>query len=196
LAVALTFDDGPSPSTPKLLDVLEQYGVKATFFQCGMHARRLPGIVRKVSAAGHELGNHTDTHARLWLESPRAIEGEIGRAQSAIFDAGGVTPRLFRAPYGVRWFGLRAAQHKHGLLGVMWTVIGRDWSLKAAAVADRVVLSARPGTIVCLHDGREREPFPSIENTIEAVTMIVPRLRDAGYVFSTVSELLDRHPVH
>jgi peptidoglycan-N-acetylglucosamine deacetylase len=67
--IALTFDDGPSPSTPRLLRVLEQQGVPATFFQCGMHVRRFPQVTREVALAGHEMGNHTDTHPRIWFKS-------------------------------------------------------------------------------------------------------------------------------
>src|SRR4029450_2152997 len=102
---------------------------RSTFFQCGIHARRLPGLVQSVAAAGHEVGNHTDTHAALWLRSPAFISGELERAQRALPDAGAARLKLFRAPYGVRWPGLRAAQERLGLMGVMWTLIGRDWTL-------------------------------------------------------------------
>ncbi|MDZ4799529.1 MAG: polysaccharide deacetylase family protein, partial [Bryobacteraceae bacterium] len=154
--LALTFDDGPSESTPQLLNVLARHSVRATFFQCGMHARRLPAVAREVVDAGHEIGNHTENHAPLWLRSTGFLRDEIGRAQHSIAEATGMAPRLFRAPYGVRWPGLGGIQREFGLTGVMWTVIGNDWSLPAGAVATRVGNGARPGAIVCLHDGRER----------------------------------------
>ena len=194
-AIALTFDDGPSPSTAALLDLLDEYAVKATFFQCGMHVRRLPEIARSVADAGHEIGNHTDSHAALWLRSPDFIDAEIGGAQRSIEDVTGVKPVLFRAPYGVRWFGLRAAQERYGLLGVMWTVNSRDWRLPAPLIVPRLIRSAGNGAILCLHDGRERAIMPDITNTLEAIREAIPRLTDVGYRFCTVSELLRDDPV-
>ena len=190
-ALALTFDDGPTPGTEQILRVLGEYRVRATFFQCGEQVRRRPDLAR-AAAALHEIGNHSDTHARLYLRSSAFIRRELERAQTAIRDATGVTPALFRAPYGVRWFGLRAAQEKLGLLGVMWTVIGRDWRDSAREVAERVLHSAGNGAIVCLHDGRELSPAPDIANTVEAVRRIVPALLDRGYRLQTVSEVLCR----
>jgi peptidoglycan/xylan/chitin deacetylase (PgdA/CDA1 family) len=189
-AIALTFDDGPSESTPELLGVLERRGVRATFFQCGVHVRRLPGITREMAGAGHEVGNHSDTHRMLCFRSARQIRDELSRAQEAIFEASGARPTLFRAPYGVRWFGLRAAQRQLGLLGVMWTALGKDWKLPAAAVAARLAAAARNGAIFCLHDGRGADSKPDVSASIEAVRQLVPALQDRGYHFETVSEIL------
>ena len=188
--IALTFDDGPSPSTPELLRVLGDLKVRATFFQCGMHVRRFPQIAREIVVAGHEIGNHTDTHPRLWFKSSRFVFNELCRAQDSITEVTGVTPRLFRATYGVRWFGVRKAQKRLGLLHVMWTAIGSDWKLSGAQVAERLVARCENGAIFCLHDGRERNPDPDIRSTIQAVTRIVPLLQERGYEFRTVSELL------
>ena len=189
-AIALTFDDGPSPATAALLDLLDAHAAKATFFQCGMHVRRLPEIAESIVAAGHEIGNHTESHAALWLRSAEFIDREIGQAQDAIEQATGVAPVLFRAPYGVRWFGLREAQQRYGLTGVMWTALGRDWRLPSAAIVARLMNAAENGAIFCLHDGRERATVPDVSNTIAAVRELVPRLKDMGYEFRTVSEML------
>jgi peptidoglycan/xylan/chitin deacetylase (PgdA/CDA1 family) len=188
--IALTFDDGPSESTPELLDVLARHKVKATFFVCGMHVRRLPDVAREIIAAGHEPANHTENHARLWLRSPAFIHNEVAAAQAGIADVCGKMPRLFRAPYGVRWPGLGNAQRAFGLTGVMWTVIGNDWALPGDAIAARVLKRAGNGGIVCLHDGRERQTRPDISATINAVRELVPMLSDQGYSFRTVSEWL------
>jgi peptidoglycan/xylan/chitin deacetylase (PgdA/CDA1 family) len=189
-AIALTFDDGPSESTPELLKVLASHGARATFFQCGIHVRRLTEVARQVAAAGHEIGNHGDTHMRLYLRPGRAIYDELARAQDAILEAAGVRPTLFRAPYGARWFGLRAAQRKLGLTGVMWTAIARDWKLPAPAIVARLAAAARNGAIFCLHDGRGADSQPDIGSTIEAVRRLVPALEEMGYHFETVSEIL------
>ena len=189
-AVALTFDDGPSESTPALLELLAQFDIKATFFMCGSNVRRLPQIARQVAEAGHEIGNHTETHPALYFKSPAFIEQEIARAQDSIAQVTGVTPRLFRAPYGVRWPGLRGAQQRHGLTGVMWTVIGRDWKLSAPQVADLVLKGARNGAIFCLHDGRALTPTPDVGATLEAVRILLPSLCDQGFAFETVSRIL------
>jgi Predicted xylanase/chitin deacetylase len=189
-SVALTFDDGPSPSTLPMLDILDKHRAKATFFQCGGNVRRNPAIAREVAAAGHEIGNHGDTHALLSLKSTAFIESELRGAQNAIADATGTLPKLFRAPYGVRWFGLREVQQRLGLLGVMWTVIGLDWKLGVADMSDRILKGACNGAIICLHDGREMAAAPDVSNTIEAVRYLVPELLDRGYQFETVTEIL------
>ncbi len=189
-ALALTFDDGPSESTSELLELLGRHGARATFFQVGVHVRRLPVAAREVAAAGHEIGNHTDSHARLYLRSPEFVQREVRRGQEAITEVTGVRPALFRAPYGARWFGLRRAQRELGLTGVMWTVLGLDWKRPAGPVADRLAKAAQPGAIFCLHDGRGLQARPDIAATLGAVRRLLPELRDKGYHFESVSEIL------
>jgi peptidoglycan/xylan/chitin deacetylase (PgdA/CDA1 family) len=132
-AVALTFDDGPSESTPDLLKILGEHRAQATFFQCGANVERLGQVARAVVSGGHEIGNHTYSHAPLHFHSSGFIEDQVTRAQESIFKITRVKPTLFRAPFGARWPGLASVQRKLGLLGVMWTVIGRDWKLSAFA---------------------------------------------------------------
>lgn len=189
-AVALTFDDGPSEATPELLRVLDEYGVRATFFQCGANVERLPEVARAVAAEGHEIGNHSHTHPRFYLRSAGFLYGELARAQEAIGEVTGARPTLFRAPQGARWPGLGAAQRRLGLLGVMWTVIGRDWALPAEAILARLIRGAREGAILCLHDGCALRPRPDVRPMLETVRRLIPELRARGYGFETVSELL------
>jgi len=191
-SIALTFDDGPTPATPALLEILRKYSVPATFFQCGVQVRRHPTIVREVLAAGHELGNHTDTHPLLALKSPAFIHAELAAAQQSIADASGIFPRLFRPPFGVRWFGLRKAQQDLNLLSVMWTTIGRDWKEPSTVVASRLLAGAQNGAILCLHDGRQTITNPDVRNTLDAVAHVIPRLLDQGFRFERVSDLLCR----
>jgi peptidoglycan/xylan/chitin deacetylase (PgdA/CDA1 family) len=189
-ALSLTFDDGPSESTPALLEILASCGVRATFFMCGRNVRRLPSIAREVSDAGHEIGNHSDTHPRLHFKSPEFIYRELALAQETILTVTGTRPRLFRAPYGVRWFGLRHAQRRLGLTGVMWTVIARDWRWPAGRVTRRLVAGAANGGILCLHDGRGLRHIPDVRATLDAVESAIPLLQERGFQFETVSETL------
>ena len=115
---------------------------------------------------------------------------ELARAQAAIENATHVSPTLFRAPFGVRWPGLRAAQRRFNLLGVMWTVIGRDWKLAAEGIFRRVLPKIRNGAIICLHDGRELSVRPDVAATIDAARRLIPALKAQGYRFETVSQLL------
>ncbi len=173
-SVALTFDDGPSEGTQPLLEYLEREGIRATFFMCGANVRRLPEIAGQVAAAGHEIGNHTYSHPSLLFKSREFIDREFTEAQRIIATEIGITPMMLRPPYGLRWPGLAAVQHKLSLLAVLWTVIGNDWKYPARRIARRVLENSAPGGIICLHDGRRVQPKPDISETIYAVRAIVP----------------------
>lgn len=195
-SIALTFDDGPSEGTLPLLETLQNHSVPAAFFMCGVNVRRLPAVARQVVARGHEVGNHSDNHPYMVLRTPGFIGREFADAQRTIIGETGVTPRLMRAPYGLRWPGMRGMQRQLGLLGVMWTVIGHDWEWGSERIAKFVLDRATPGGIICLHDGRDIRPRPDTSQMLAAVKEIVPRLLDQGYKFETVSEILrpDRSP--
>jgi len=190
-AIAVTFDDGPSESTPEVLQLLARYDAHATFFQCGASARRLPEITRAVREAGHEVGNHTERHPRLWLRSSGFIEQELEAAQRSL----GAETRLFRPSFGVRWFGLAAAERKLELTRVMWSGIGCDWRLDAEATAKRLKDATRPGAILLLHDGREMQPAPDISSTVGALRIMLPWWREQGYHLVTVSQLCRISPI-
>jgi peptidoglycan/xylan/chitin deacetylase (PgdA/CDA1 family) len=153
-------------------------------------ARRLPEVTRQVKDEGHEIGNHTDTHPFLHLRGAAFIRNEILAAQRAIEKAAGVKPTVFRAPYGVRWFGLAGVQNELGLTGVTWSVLGLDWKQTPGQVARRLLKLSRPGAIVCLHDGRELRPNPDISVTLEALRLILPQWLERGVQFETVSQIL------
>jgi peptidoglycan/xylan/chitin deacetylase (PgdA/CDA1 family) len=188
--LALTFDDGPSESTPAILDILAQYRVRATFFQVGANVDRLPEIARSAAAAGHAIGNHSYAHPLFCFRSPAFMEADLRRAQQTIRAHTGVDPRWFRAPYGVRWFGMGRAQRRLSLTGVMWSAIGRDWKLNSAQVFERLAKRASNGGILCLHDGRGLEARPDITVTVEVVRRLVPALLERGYELQTIDELL------
>jgi len=189
-AIALTFDDGPSESTPGLLEILARCAAPATFFQCGANVRRLPEIAREVAAAGHEIGNHSDTHPMLQFKSRGYIHQQVAAAQETIEMITGAKPRYFRAPYGVRWFGLREAQRRFGLTGVMWTTLAMDWKLPVGQVVSRLLRGAVNGAILCLHDGRTTQSRPDVRVTLEAVRQLLPKLMEKGFHFEKVTDIL------
>jgi peptidoglycan/xylan/chitin deacetylase (PgdA/CDA1 family) len=189
-ALALTFDDGPSESTPHILEALARRNVSATFFQCGANVERLPAIAHAVREAGHEIGNHSHTHPLLCFRSADFMETDIGRAQRAIELHTGAAPVWFRAPFGVRWFGMGRALRRLELRSVMWSAIGYDWKLKADAIVECIMAGASRGAILCLHDGRELRVRPDAGETVKAVVQLVPRLLDEGYQFETLSRLI------
>ena len=184
--VALTFDDGPSAETPRFLEVLDRLDVKASFFLCGANVERRPEVARAVVDAGHAVGNHSHSHPVLPLLSEDRVRRELSRAQTAIAEATGRTPALFRPPYGLRSPALRRVLPDLGLTSVHWTVIGNDWKWSAARIGERVLRRIRPGGIVCLHDGSTTSENVSREETLRAVRTIVPELLDRGMTFVTL----------
>jgi peptidoglycan/xylan/chitin deacetylase (PgdA/CDA1 family) len=189
-AVALTFDDGPSAGTAAILEALGEVGARATFFQCGRNVERHPGWAAAVSAAGHEVGNHTWSHRRLDFASRAVMREELGRTQTLLTDVHGQAPRWFRAPFGVRWLGLGEVQGEFGLMGAMWTCMARDWKLPASAIVERVMGSVENGAILCLHDGRGVSEGADVRETVAAVRRITRELRDGGWEMVGLSDLI------
>lgn len=184
--VALTFDDGPGPATPAILDVLGRERVPATFFPVGQRVAGNEVLLRRVLAAGGALGNHTFHHVNI----SRGGLTEMRRAQAAIRSATGYAPCLFRAPRN-KISPLAVAQARSlGLATVHWDVDSRDWTgATAEAIHARVVTRVRPGSVVLLHDeGRVRA------NTLAALPAITASLRQRGYRFVTVPQLLGFRP--
>ena len=181
--VALTFDDGPHPEiTPRVLDLLAERGVRATFFVIGRAARRHPEIVRRIVAEGHDVGNHTDEHSYLfWAHLPRRIERDVAGAQQAIESACGTRCRFFRAPVGLKNWFLHRVLRAHGLDLVSWRIRFLErGALDRERTAARLRRRLRPGSILLLHDGHDRRAEGRPE-TIAALPMVLDTLRDAGY---------------
>lgn len=181
--LALTFDDGPTPeATPRLLDVLGEAGVHATFFLLGRHVERWPAVARRVYEEGHLVANHGFSHRRLHFAGPHTALDDIGRGGTVIADATGVRPAHFRPPHGVRSPFVTAAAASLGERTVGWTFAPRDWERPGSAeIARRVAHRARPGAIVLLHDGDAYDPHGDRLQTVEAVARLLPQLRELGY---------------
>lgn len=154
--VALTFDDESHPVyTPQVLDILEQYKVRATFFLIGRRAERYPKIVHQIVAKGHEIGNHTYSHPKdLSKESLDAIRQEIEKGTIAIEKATGVRPKLFRPPKGFLNYRVLTIAQLEGYTLVFWTVSADHEDAPTPEVmAKRVLKLVHPGAIILMHDG-------------------------------------------
>src|SRR5258708_18724289 len=156
--IALTFDDGPNePHTLQLLEILSQYGALATFFMVGKYVRKRPDIVRAVQKAGHIIGNHTDQHRDLTTLSPEAVKQELQGCQKALEDATGISPRVFRPPFGRNSTFVDRVAKQFELSSVIWSVIPEDYAcITVERIVNRVCMaidSIKKWEIVLLHDG-------------------------------------------
>jgi len=189
--VALTFDDGPHPEyTPRVLEVLECYGVRAGFFFVGRHALELPEVVRQVARAGHSLGSHTLHHRHLWTLGPRATWREVTGGVQAVESVAGVRPRYFRPPWGTFNLASLVACRQLQLVPVLWTVRaeGYRWKPDVGRMVQEVVGRAHPGAVVNLHD---RGGFPDTPaRVLAALPRIVEGLRSRGLEPVGLDELL------
>jgi peptidoglycan/xylan/chitin deacetylase (PgdA/CDA1 family) len=193
--MALTFDDGPNdPHTMHLLDVLAKHNAKATFFLIGKYVRQRPDIARAIAAAGHEIGNHTDSHPNLILVSAARLRQELAGCSKSLEDAMGKKVTLFRPPFGGRRPNVLRTSRRMALSPVMWSVSGYDWN---ATSADQIVekVSAQTdsrqkpqGEIVLLHDGGHRAFGAERALTVQATGKLLERYADKRFV--TVSDLL------
>lgn len=193
-AIALTFDDGPSPWTQEIAAVLEEHGCHGTFFLLGSAVQQRPEIVAALADAGHELGNHLWSHADPLRQSRATIRAEIERTAGAIDARAGARPLLVRPPYcGAPYRVARAAGRRGAKLLVLRSVDPADWSTDSASeIVERVLSKAQPGDIVCLHDGVApgNAGTTSRAATVAAVAQIVPALLERDLRPLTVSELL------
>ncbi len=189
--VALTFDDGPDPaSTPRFLEALDRLGWRATFFMLGGEARRSPGLVAEVAAAGHEIAVHGDEHRNLLRRGPRAAVNDIRRCRDSLAALSGVEPTWFRPPFGILSLaGMRGAA-RLGLRTVLWTTWGRDWRAEAtpeSIVADVGRRYVGGGTVL-LHD-TDGESFPgSWRNTLGALPLLAEMFSDRGLAVGPLGE--------
>jgi peptidoglycan/xylan/chitin deacetylase (PgdA/CDA1 family) len=189
-AASLTFDDGPSEDTERVLDVLDRLNLRAAFFMIGRHVERLPRVARSVAERGHEIGNHSYSHPIYLYRTRRETRLQLERAQAVIEDATGVSPRLARPPCGVRTLAYFAAARRLGLRTVQWDVAGFDWTRRRAPEIARAVLEgARAGSIILLHDG-DSDGKRDRRETVAALPLIIEGLRERGLRVAALSELL------
>ncbi len=182
-AIALTFDDGPSGYTEKLLDGLSEYDAKVTFFVIGSKAEKKPEIVKRAFDEGHLIGNHTYSHPRLTLKSVSDAKEEISKSSEVIKSITGVKPFFVRAPYGdVSAYQLK----KLDTFFISWSANTYDWDEDSEdEIYNRIMKKADDGEIILLHDTNEA--------TVNAVLRAIPELQEQGYEFVRVDDLLTRN---
>jgi len=193
--IALTFDDGPNePYTSQALAILEQYGIKATFFVIGQNARRYPEVCRRIVTQGNVIGNHSYQHRKsLCLRWGKAVARDIELAHQAIYECTGFEPKLFRPPHGFRtpWL-MRTVRHL-GYTVVTWDNMTGDWKADKSGedIVRTIVQRAKPGSVIVLHDGRDSRPSYDRSQMLQALPQIIDALKQKGFDFVTVPELLE-----
>jgi peptidoglycan-N-acetylglucosamine deacetylase len=201
--IALTFDDGPNPSvTPGLVDLLDRYQARATFFVIGRFARACPELVREIAARGHSLANHTETHPHMIFLSRARISRELRECQDAVQQAlasanlrsrsirdPGLkgSMKFMRPPFGFRGPQMDGVVRGLGLAGVvMWSRLCYDWKPQPPErIIGRLAL-VRPRDIVLMHDGDHRHLNGDRGHVSKALAHWLPRWRDAGFEFVTI----------
>lgn len=181
--VALTFDDGPSPTyTPQVLDILAKYHIKATFFEVGSGISAHPEVSKRVLREGHRLGNHSWDHPQLTHLSDAAVVSQLQRTQDQIAKVGG-SSICVRPPYGDQ------NAHLRDLIGtrmhsstIMWNTDPGDWQgFPASTIVSRTLSQVHPGSIIVLHDGGSHRSA-----TVQALAQLIPALQARGYGFATI----------
>ena len=181
--IALTFDDGPHPKyTEQILDVLDEYGVKATFFVIGENVRNYPGIVEEETARGHEVESHTFSHRYANSYG----YGEAVKELSSNEDALGVKTSFVRPPGGIVSSSFKRAAGDMSYRIVLWSVDTLDWKCPGADhIVNTVLNNAKSGDIILMHDY-----VCGHSSTVEALKRVIPSLIERGYTFVTIKELL------
>lgn len=187
--VYLTFDDGPDPEwTPRVLDLLAIAGVKAAFFVIGLRARAQPALLRRIAGEGHELGNHTFSHAHPWTLPRPAAQREVRDGARTIADACGVQPLFFRPPHGRMRRCMAEQALADGQQIVLWSRSAVDWGpLGHAAAVARRLCAAKPGDILLMHDGARGPNQPA--STCSALPDFLARLPARGLAPGALREL-------
>ena len=181
--IALTFDDGPGPYTEKLLDILDKYDAKATFFLIGSKVSARANTLRRMQSRGHQLGNHSWSHPELNKISAEQLASEIDQTNNAIKQAVGTKPNIIRPPYGAFNRAVLEQFRQRGMSAVVWSVDTRDWADRnSEIVCSRAVAGARNGAVILMHDIHP--------TSVNAVPCVLNSLKQQGYSFVTVQNLI------
>jgi peptidoglycan/xylan/chitin deacetylase (PgdA/CDA1 family) len=189
--VALTFDDGPdAESTPPVLDALDVFGWKATFFCLGEQVRRAPGLLVEMRDRGHEIGVHGDSHRSHLRRTGPDVVADVRRAKELVEDLTGQPVEWFRPPYGAVSAASLLAARRSGLRLVLWTTWGMDWRPDATgpSVADHVRRTYFPGATVLLHDSDVTSAPGSWKATLDAIPLLAGDWHGRGLEVGPLAE--------
>jgi peptidoglycan/xylan/chitin deacetylase (PgdA/CDA1 family) len=195
--IALTFDDGPNAIyTPEVLQILDSYQAKGTFFLIGANVKRHPEIARLIIEHGQQIGNHSYLHSNfLPYLLPNQIVDDYRKAEKAIREATGLEPRFYRAPHGRLSPWMRWDLRRQGLILAGWNDSAGDWKNPGVEeLVKRIVGAARPGGIIDLHDGLDRNESPDLSQLVQALPTIIEQLQSRGYRLVTLAQLLGKEP--
>ncbi|WP_344594454.1 polysaccharide deacetylase family protein [Actinomadura vinacea] len=178
--IALTIDDGPHPEwTPKVLDLLAEHQVRATFFIIGAQVKEFPQLTQRIAAAGHQICNHTMTHPLSFDDlSKKELRKEIGEAHDRIAQVSGVVPVFFRAPGGAWSPAVVDVVAEHGMLPIDWAVDPRDWARPGVGSIRKTLTASESGNILLVHDGGGDR-----SQTVKALKGAIPKLKKRGLSF-------------
>ncbi len=186
--IALTFDDGPHPRyTEKILNILKKYDIKATFFVIGVNIENYPDELKLIFEEGHEIGNHSYSHAIEKNFDEKAAREELKKCEELIYNRVGIKPKLFRPPQGDYSADVEKIAFDNGYSIVLWSVDTKDWAHNSPQNIMSVVSNQlRGGDVILMHD------YTSGKNTTcDALEIMIPYLLEKGYEFVTVSELME-----
>jgi peptidoglycan/xylan/chitin deacetylase (PgdA/CDA1 family) len=186
---ALTFDDGPSPATGAVLDILAAEGVLATFFVLGTNVERHPRIVQRARDEGHAVGIHGMTHAKLAGAPADAIERQVSGVTRVLEGLGVAPAPVYRTPHGYKSTGVFEVARRHGL--TLWAWSRGVWDTDRpdpSVLVRRATRLARPGMVLLLHDGRGVEPQPDVQSMLAALPAIIRELKQRGFTFVRVGD--------
>lgn len=187
MKIAITFDDGPHPHlTGQILDILERYNVKATFFMVGINVINYPDTARAVLKAGHEVGNHTFSHSHLNKMSEYEVSRELGQCEDVLEELFEYRPHLFRPPEGAVNNYVEHCSQNNDYTLILWSLDTRDWENKnAEQIVETVLSNISAGDIILMHDYIGKH-----SKTPEALEILLPKLLERGFEPVTVSQLL------
>lgn len=185
--IAITFDDGPHPVyTAQILNLLQRYSVHATFFVIGQNAEQYPALLQRMTAEGHEVGNHTYGHRSLCHMSAADLQAQILRGENAVAECTDVRPYLFRPPEGYCTAEISAMAAAMDYRVILWNIDTCDWQHRSADdIVNAVMETVRSGDIILMHDY-----IGGVSHTVEAVERLIPALLEKDFQPVTVSELI------
>ena len=187
MKIAITFDDGPHPkNSKKILDILDKYNVKSTFFVVGVNVKNYPNTLKEIVNRGHEIGNHTYSHSILKSLSEEQIKKEICDTEDALNKVCNLAPNLLRPPCGMYSATLLSVAKMKDYKIVLWTIDTNDWAHNSVDnIVNGILSSVKSGDIILFHDY-----ISGVNNTPNALDIIIPKLQEMGFNLVTVSELL------